>query len=309
MDKERLLNKLKKALWNYQGKRRLKCHYQFTNRSKNREKMVMLLAGYKEYLYEPVFRRLKANLTDDIDVCIITSGKYDQKIASLCEIEGWSYFSSKENNVPLVQNVTIKLHPNAKYIFKLDEDIFICEGYFERMMRALQHAKTGQYIPGIIAPLIPLNGYGHVRILEKLGLTEVYTEMFQKPVYATGPEYISGNNADVAKFFWGEGGYIPSVDVLNRKFNEDPLEERPCPIRFSIGAILFERSFWEQIHYFTVRLKSRSDLGIDEESICNGCMNYSRPILVSENVVVGHFSFGPQNAAMREYFDSHRDIW
>lgn len=269
----------------------------------------MMLAGYKDYLYEPVFRRLKENLPDDIDVCIITSGKFDQTIDSLCEKEGWSYFSSRENNVPLVQNAAINLHPNAEYIFKLDEDIFICEGYFDRMMRALQHAKGGEYDPGVLAPLIPVNGYGHVRILEKLGKTDLYTSMFQKPVYAAGPERIIENNEDVAKFFWGEGGHIPSIDSMNQRFNEDPLEERPCPIRFSIGAILFERSTWEKMNYFSVRFKSRSGMGVDEEMICTWCISNSRPIMVSENVVVGHFSFGLQNSGMREYFDAHRDIW
>lgn len=305
------MTKLHKALsdkkWQMTEKQRMKCHYVFKNRSKGLEKMVMMLSGYKDYLYDPVFKRFKAYLPNDIDVCIITSGKYVEEIDKLCEKEGWSYLSTKENHVSLVQNVAISLHPNARFIYKLDEDIFICEGFFERMMKAYEHAQEGQYEPGVMAPLIPVNGYGHVRVLEKLNLTDKYTELFEKPVCAAGPEHIIENSADVAKFFWGEGGYVPSIDEINRRFGEDPLEERACPIRFSIGAILFERSLWEDMHYFSVNM--RYPIGTDEEDICAWCVNSSHPMMVSENLIVGHFSFGPQNAAMREYFDSHKDIW
>ena len=305
------MTKLHKTLsdkkWQMTEKQRMKCHFEFKNRSKGLEKMVMMLSGYKDYLYDPVFKRLKAYLPDDIDVCIITSGKFLDEIDKLCEKEGWSYLSTKENHVSLVQNVAISLHSDARFIYKLDEDIFICEGFFERLMRAYEHAKEGQYEPGVIAPLIPVNGYGHVRVLEKLNLTDKYTELFENPVYAAGPEHIIENSADVARFFWGEGGYVPSIDEINRRFGEDPLEERACPIRFSIGAILFERSLWEEMHYFSVNM--RYPIGTDEEDICAWCVNSSHPLMVSENLIVGHFSFGPQNAAMREYFDSHKDIW
>ena len=302
-----LHKKLSDKKWQMTEKQRMNCHYDFKNRSKGLEKMVLMLSGYKDYLYDPVFRRFKEHLPEDIDVCIITSGKFVDEIDQLCEKEGWSYLSTKENHVSLVQNVAISLHPNARYIYKLDEDIFICEGFFERMMRAYVHAKEGQYEPGVMAPLIPVNGYGHVRVLEKLDLTDKYTELFEKPLYAAGPEHIIENGADVAKFFWGEGGYVPSIDEINRRFGEDPLEERACPIRFIIGAILFERKIWENMHYFSVNM--RYPIGTDEEDICAWCVNSSHPLMVSENLVVGHFSFGPQNAAMREYFDSHRDIW
>lgn len=309
MKKDPEYSRIKSMIWKFLERRRTKCHYTFKDRSKGQNKMAMVLAGYKEYLYEPVFRRFKQNLTPDIDVCIITSGKFVPEIDAMCEKEGWSYLSTKENHVSLVQNVAILLHPNAQYIYKMDEDIFLCSDFFDRLMKAYEHAKEGQYYPGVMAPLININGYGYVRLLEKLGLTETYTKMFGKPMYAGGPENIIETSAEVARFFWGEGGYFPSIDEIDRKLAEEPLEERPCPVRFSIGAILFERSLWERMHYFSVRLKHRVELGLDEEDLCAFCINSSLPIMVSENLVVGHFSFGPQNAAMREYFDSHKDIW
>jgi len=303
MSNQGLMKTLSDKKWEIKESKRMKCHYTFANRSNGTETMVMMLAGYKDYLYSEVFGRFIKYLPKGIDVCIITSGKFVPEIDKMCESHGWSYLSTKENHVSLVQNIAIKLHENAKLIYKLDEDIFICKDFFQNMMRAWNHAKEGQYNAGVIAPLIPVNGYGHVRVLEKLELNDKFEELFgQKPKYAAGPENIIENSSDVAKFFWGEGGFIPNIDEMNERFSNEELEERPCPIRFSIGAILFDRNIWENMHYFDVNM--RYPIGMDEENMCAYCTNASRPILVSENVLVGHFSFGPQNSAMREYFDS-----
>ena len=88
---------------------------------------------------------------------------------------------------------------------------------------------------------------------------------------------------------------------MNELFQAEPLEERPCPIRFSIGAILFERDLWERMGWFDVDLKS-SGMGSDEVQLCKYCMLQSRPLMVSENIVAGHFSFGKQNEEMKKYY-------
>lgn len=279
---------------------------EFKNRSRNAEKLCIMLAGYKAFSYPAVFGRLKRFAPADLDVCIVTSGKYSEEIDKICQENNWSYLSTKENNVALVQNAALSLHPNAKYIYKLDEDIFITENYFENMMRAYLHAKEGLYVPGIMAPLIPINGYGHMRVLEKLGLTELYAEKFETPKYMAGPHRMIENSPDVARFMWGEGGYIPSIDELNARFATEPLEEKACPIRFSIGAILFERQLLEDMGYFSVDRKT-SNMGVDEVDICSFCLIKSRPLMVSENIVVGHLSFGTQNEPMRQYYEKHSE--
>ena len=50
-------------------------------------------------------------------------------------------------------------------------------------------------------------------------------------------------------------------------------------------------------------------LGIDEEQINAFCVNTGHPMMVSENIVVGHFSFGHQTEAMYEYMDEHPEIF
>lgn len=276
----------------------------FKNRSKNADKLCIVLAGYKEFSYSVVFGRIQRFVPADVDVCVVSSGLFSEKLDTMCETNGWSYLSTEENNVALVQNAAIWLHPDAKYIYKLDEDIFVTENYFENMLRAYQHAQEGEYEPGVMAPLLTVNGYAHMRILEKLDLKREYETRFEKPKYGAGAHRQVVNNPEVAKFFWGEGGYVPSIDEMNARFSAEPLEERACPIRFSIGAILFERKLWEDMGYFIVDRKG-SGMGTDEWQICSYCVTESRPLMVSENVVAGHMSFGPQNQVMRQYFEEH----
>ena len=279
-------------------------HGVFRNRSQGAEVLCIVLAGYKEFLYPITFKRLSVFMMDGIDVCIVTSGKFSETIDAICEKNSWSYLSTQENNVSLVQNVAIMNHPNAKYIFKLDEDIFVTKDYFKNMLRAYQHAQTGDYQPGVVAPLIPINAFGHMHILEMLNLKEYYEAHFEKPMYIAHPDRDSESNTEAAKFFWGENGLVPSIDVLNSTAAEKEVNELPCPIRFSIGAILFERKLWEEMDYFKVDRKS-NNMGKDEEEICGYCLINSKPVMVSENVVVGHLSFGRQNKGMEQYFMDH----
>ena len=281
-------------------------HGIFENRSTNAKVLCIMLAGYKPFLQDDVFGRLQAFQKENMDMCIVTSGLYSSDIAEVCKKNQWSYLSTKENNVSLVQNVAIHLHPGAQYIFKLDEDIFITKDYFNRMLQAYERAKNGEYIPGVMAPLLSINGYSNVRILEKLGLKDIYEKKFEKPKYAAGPDRLLEADPATARFFWGEGEYIPQIDDLNERFWKEQKRELACPVRFSIGAILFERSLWEQMGYFQVN-RTTNAMGADEAQICSYCCQASRPVMVSENILAGHFSFGPQTQEMKKYYDENRE--
>ena len=289
-------------------KNKLKCNYKYINRSSGKEKLCIILAGYKEFLYDSVFGRIKKFITSDIDVCVVTSGLYSDTVAELCATNNWSYLSTKENNVSLVQNVAISLHKKAKFIFKLDEDVFVTKGYFDNMLRAYEHASNEDYNPGVLAPILNINGFAHLLLLKKLKLESLYANMFELPKYAAGRHRQVESNPDVAKFFWGEGGYIPSIDYLNEQFSNMELVETACPIRFSIGAILFTRSLWREMGYFKVNRNS-NNMGADEVQICSYCLEKSRPLMVSENIVVGHLSFGNQNEAMKDYYIKNKRIF
>ena len=145
------------------GPMRFAVRYSFENRSKGSDTMLVVLAGYKPDLWNAVFGRLAAFLPDGIDVCVVISGKTDARLRDICREHGWSCLSTRRNNLSLAQNTAIRLHPAAQWIYKMDEDMFLTEGVFERMKAAYLSApgKTSIEV-GFVSPLIPVNGYGHV---------------------------------------------------------------------------------------------------------------------------------------------------
>lgn len=299
---------LKKINDKRKKRQRLKYTGKFINRSKGYDSLCIILAGYKEFAYPAVFGRIEKYAKKDMDICVVSSGIYSEKLEQICEKNKWSYLSTKDNNVCLIQNVAISKFPNARYIFKLDEDVFVTEGYFDNLLRAYHHAKEGKFIPGVMAPMLNVNGFAYGLILEKLNLVEKHEEQFGKFKYGAGPDKGIESNAEIAKFMWGNEKFVPSIDEMNEQFSKENLREIPCPLRFSIGAILFERDLWDDMGYFKVN-RSTNGMGKDEVELDSFCCLNSRVLMVSENVVVGHLSFGKQNEIMKQYFMDNMQLF
>lgn len=281
----------------------------FVDRSKGYNKLLIVLAGYKHFLYDVFFDRLETYLDTDIDVCILTSGKWDDVTADICEKNGWSYLSSERNNVSLIQNVAIKKHPYAEYIYKLDEDIILTEGFFSKLFDAYIFAENGEYEPAFMAPLIPINYYGFVPIVKELHLQNEFIKRFSELKYKPKEVLIDviQKNSDFAKFMWGDGAFVPSIDTLNKLFSENDSTSYPCTVRFNTGAILFSRKIWYRMGYFKV--DSTTGMGDDEKQINEFGIANSQPLLVTHNTVVGHFSFGPQTEEMKNYYLNNKNIF
>lgn len=285
---------------------RLKGKYEFDNRSKSSEKLCIILSGYKEIVWEDVFGRIKNYLPGNIDFCIITSGIVNDELRAIAKKNNWSYLSTQRNCVTLAQNIAINLFPQARYIYKLDEDIFINKGFYEILWNTYNRVREESfYNIGFVAPLIPINGFTYIEVLKHLGLIDKYEELFQKPYISAEGTNPVVCNPEVAKFFWGEGGFVPKIDEINTTLQKEPFDYMACPIRFSIGAIMFPRETWEDMGYFKV--EAGNCLGLDEIQLCEFCVSRSRVMIVSKNCCVGHMSFGPQNREMIEYFTAHRD--
>lgn len=268
----------------------------------------MILAGYKPYLFEDIFARVKAFTPEQFDICITSSGLFDETLNQIAAENGWSYLSTAQNNIPLAQNFTIAIHDKAEFICKMDEDIFVTAGTFETLLKTYEHVyRHGHYNVGFVAPLIPINGYGHIRILEKLGLLETYEKTFEPVLYGAQPNRMIEKSPEVAKFFWGEGGIVPSIDDMNAAFSILKISYSICSVRFSIGLILFHRNLWEAMGRWQLPPPNNAGLGTDEAQICQFCVALSLGMVVAENSVVGHLSFRQQNAAMKEYYLTHRE--
>lgn len=275
----------------------LQVSHRFIDRRSNKDKVLFILAGYKEFLWNDVFERVEKFLPDDIEVCILSSGVYCDVLEKRACSNGWSYLSTNINSVTLIQNLAYSIYKDYSWIYKMDEDIFLTQGAIEGLFSAYNEVKDVKpYHIGVIAPLIPLNEYSCRYILHKYGCLEDFEHRFGKLYFGGDGRII--NTKEIAPYMWGKYGNIPNIDYMMKDCIDDK-EITTCATRYNIGFILFHRTLWEQMHGFFV--SGGTDMGADEEELCAYCINMSQPIMVTHNVVVGHFSFGPQEQVMREY--------
>lgn len=277
---------------------RLNGKYKFIDRKRDSENLCIILAGYKKFLWDEVFYRIKNFAPQDMDVCIMSSGMYNDELAKICEMNNWSYVATKKNHVSLIQNITINLFKKAKYIYKLDEDVFITNNYFETLKKTLVSSEqTLPYHIGFVTPLIPINGFTYIKVLEKLNLLNEYETKFGKAFYDTTRNNKIISDETAVKYLWEKTSDLDKINDLLLKQDE---EYFICPIRFSIGAILFRREIFEEMKMFSV--SNTIGLGEDEEDLCCFCLNESKVVVSSANSIVGHLSFSPTNNKMCQLY-------
>lgn len=278
-------------------------NYIFIDRRKKMDKVCFVLAGYKEYLWDKVFARLQKFAPADVEICILSSGKYSKELDNIARDHDWSYLYTTVNNVSLIQNIAISIYDHTSWIYKMDEDIFITQNSFQHLFDVWQMVEdTSYYRAGFVAPIIPVNGYGYIRVLEQTGKVNTYKKLFQTPKYAVGwKNKILGDPA-TAKFMWGATGDIPKLDQLNDMVKNDN-GYSICNIRFSIGFILFSRFLWSSMDGF--HIIHGDCMGVDEEDLCKKCMMSGKSIVIANNSVVGHLAYGPQNKEMKEFFEKN----
>jgi hypothetical protein len=274
----------------------------FVDRSTGSHAVAVILAGYKPYLWDITLARLERFLSPEIDVCLVSPALRSGPLEALAERRGWSYLSTRANYVSLAQNLAIARHPDARWVVKLDEDIVIGEGFFERLLAAYGRVVAeGHYRPGFCAPVLNVNGFSYLRFLQTMGLEAAYRERFGDLRLATG-EIPATNDGEAALWLWRHS--LPFDEVAAR-FAAQPPAFSTVPHRFSIGAILFEREFWDSFGGLLVRPPAGA-LGVDEASICRKCVDMSRAMVVAHDVFAGHFSFSAQEAFMREHVEELR---
>lgn len=290
------------------SKHNIKGKYRFTDRKKDRPKLVLLLIGYKRQLWDDILPRFKSQLDDDMDVCLVSSGRYFDELENLARENDWSYISTKKNNVCLIQNIAISLFKKASLIFKVDEDIFLTKDAFKKMESAMVRAQEeSPYNIGMAAPLLNLNAYGYYRILEKLGKLSDFESRFGKAKMAAGRDQAIETSGDIACFMWGEDGTIPHIDKIDELFSQSNPSWSICPIRLSIGCILYKRSFWEDFGRFPVVIGD--GMGLDETIMIAAGAALSQTMAVAEDCAVGHFGYKDQGAEMMKLYCSRRDLF
>ena len=73
--------------------------YNFIDRSKGSDKLCIILAGYKEALWDDVFSRIDLAAPADLDICIMTSGLENEQLKRIAVDRNWSYLSTEVNHL------------------------------------------------------------------------------------------------------------------------------------------------------------------------------------------------------------------
>lgn len=284
--------------------------YIFANRYKGEENVCIILAGYKQYVWKAVFGRVKKFAPDNVHVCIISSGLFLDELSEIAEKNNWSYLSTKKNNLCLAQNIAMLQFPKAEGFFKLDEDMFVTKEFFTNMIETYNRfLEKERYDIGMVSALTPLNGYGYIRLLEKIGKLHLYEEKFGKAYYSAGvsnDRFLMDKNVPI---FMNTIEEFKNIDELSSNLAKDKLTYSICPIRYSIGAIYYKRAIWESMEMYRVPFGGFG-LGQDERDICAYCLCSSKAIVVSENCAVAHLGYGSHMSnSIKEYYMSHRELF
>lgn len=303
-----LKNFVKKQLKDYEEKRKFDSQYKIEGEIQGKKNMLFVLAGYKPYLWEDVFTRLKRNELDDMEICIASSGKYCTELSEICKKNNWIYLSTTLNHVCVITNIIMKLFSSAEYIFKLDEDIYIPDGYFATMLEDYKIIEEAEPVDlGYICPQLPLGFYGmHDFLVEQNKLEDFENRFGKHKIGGTlvNPYLRAGTGVD--EYIWE---LIGVFDDRAAEYSKRDFSYQECYSRPGIAAILFKRSFWDKIGGLT---RSRG-IGVgnngDEGQITAFCaLNYQVCYCVN-NVLVGHFSFGGSEGKVLEFRSQHPEIF
>lgn len=301
-------NIVKKILLKNEEHQKYRTQYTVEGTIKNRKTMLFVLAGYKPYLWNDVFSRIRKNQIKDMEVCIASSGKYVKELSDICKANDWVYISTILNNVCVVTNIIMREFCKADYIFKLDEDIYIHDRYFDDMILAYEEIENNEPTEiGYVCPQLPLGFYGmHDFLLEHNKLEEFERKFGRHKVGGTAVNPFLRTNSGVDEYIWS---VIGNFDAMAEEYRLRSLSYSPCYSRSGIAAILFKRTFWNKIG----GLKKTRGVGVgnngDEGQITSFCaLNYQVCYCV-DNVLVGHFAFGGSEESVLRYKDLHPETF
>lgn len=289
------------ALYGYLQKRRnFSGSYHLIDNRKNYEKLCVIMAGYKPYIYDLFFQRIYETIPKDVDVIIVSGGMYDRKLEEIAVKREYSYLYTFTNRPGLEVNLAIDLHKSARYIFKVDEDILVSKGFFENLLLTLELLKKeNKYEPGIITPLFNINNFTYLHFLEIFGLKDEYFQKFGE--YKSTRTHAKVWYSPEAAIYLSEKT-LP-LDENAEKLSRNELKYVLAPHCVSISAFLIEKEVWQNYSGFDVG----KGLGFDEIRLCQKLSGdyYGRVIAVSLNTLVMHLGYGPQNDQMKSFIESH----
>lgn len=274
--------------------------YHFIDRQQGQKTLCYILAGYEPGLWDNTLGRIAAFQSEEVDYCLISSGKYDKDLEELAEKNNWSYLYTEQNQVCFIQNLVVELHPQADYIIKMDEDIFIGRNFFECMLREYHRIEEfGEYRIGFAVPVIPLNCCGYVSYLKLTGKQEEYEARFGRAYRSRFSAVF--NVEETAEFLWDT---MDTFDAMAESFLQNK-ESRILDCYYNIGCILFSRERWLMMGKWPEN-PGESGMGTDEAYIYQDNVEKDLSIYEIQSVLAGHLAFGHQKERMRKYYREHQ---
>lgn len=300
---KRSIIKRQKFFWRHGSRYRLEGEIQ------NKEILLFVLAGYKEYLWDDVFSRIKQSQLPNMEVCIGSSGKYSEELSKMCKKNNWCYLSTSLNNMCVLTNIILRDFSKASFYFKLDEDIYIPKDYFKKMIDAYSNIESieTKYVIGYLCPNLPLGFYSlYDYLVEKNCLDDFESRFGKLRIGGSLVNPFFRNNMGIDTYIWNKIGIF---DDEAQRYFEKGFSYSICPTRTGIAAILFRRSFWDRIEC----LKRPRGVGWgeegDESQIASFCArNYLANFRV-DNIIVGHFAFGGAEQNVLKLKQEHPDFF
>lgn len=303
---KRSVIRTQKEHWRYGSK------FQIEGNVKNKDIVLFVLAGYKNYLWNDVFDRIKMFQLPNMEVCIASSGRYCEQLSEICKRNDWCYLSTKLNNMCVLSNIIMRQFSNATYYFKLDEDIYLPDNYFGDMIDAYKVIESNEqnYVIGYICPNLPLGSYSlHDYLIEKNSLEDFEQKFGKLHIGGQQVNHFFRENKGIDTYVWK---LIGIFDKEAKRYKSKGFSYSICPMRTGIAAILYKREFWDRLG----SLKRPKGVGWgeegDEAQLTAFCAkNYLANFRV-DNILVGHFAFGgaePQVLKLKEkhpeFFEYH----
>jgi len=262
------------------------------------------------------------NLSSDSNRKIISMYKYMYPFINV--------YPTTYNQLALIQNEVIAKLKADLYI-KIDDDILVTENWTDGFVGVYERNYKTMAFGSVI---IPINGFGWVPFLEIMNLTDEFKSCFPgTPLNQACMDVAVYKNKEVNEFIWNHCLDIDATAATFIKNQQSGYRDDICPHRYSIGAIVFSHSRWEEMggwkvqDRYTINLKkqriynkvarvikklknnpvdtrweqvanilsgtTQGHLALEEEEVYKYSIDNALTIPVSTESIVFHFSFGP----------------
>lgn len=189
---------------------------------------------------------------------------------------------TRPDGISYLQNECVKKYPGGLYM-KVDEDVFVPEGWSGRMLDAYRLNQAREDL-GLITPLISNNAYGLHFMLNRL-----YPELLEefRAHFASDPDpFVNGLTSQSPKVGqWATRKFL-DVNEANRRHRErlPAGAERFHAFneRFSIGCICYDYRHWTRMGGIPRE---------DEPAWCAWIKGHGETNLLDTSQIVLHYSF------------------